>query len=309
MDAEQIRALVEASSKAAVEAAIAAMQQTSISKRKPDLPDFDKRNIDIWIKRVESAYTRSNVVSPKEKFAHLEAKIGVEVDPKINEFLYGTATDDTWIAFLDYLRERYGRSKRQQAAVILDGVKRECRRPSQLLSVIKERSANVSIDDLQKELVLRELPEEIQRVLISKIDDYTAQELADAADKHFDKDGRPLLQTTPTTSSVSFSRPFAEESAPPSDEATSGPVEGQINASFRPPQRRQHSFSSRGRGNSRGNSRGNGRGGQNSSSSKEKPKHTLCTYHERFGEKAYKCEAPCLMQSKDAPKAQPGQRA
>ena len=52
MDAEQIRALVEASSKAAVEAAMATVQGMNISKRKPDLPDFDVRNIEIWIKRV-----------------------------------------------------------------------------------------------------------------------------------------------------------------------------------------------------------------------------------------------------------------
>ena len=297
MDPEQIRALVEASSKAAVEAAMATVQSMNISKRKPDLPDFDVRNIEIWIKRVESAYVRANVTEAKEKFAHLEAKIGVEVDPKINEYLYGEANDANWSAFLSYLRLRYGQSKRQQAATILDGVKREGRRPSQLLSVIKEKSASVSIDDLHKELIFRELPEEIQRIITEKVDDLSAKEVAELADKHFDKDGKILIQPMPNTSSVSYTAPFPSE--PPTD-STQTSNAGEINAAFRP---KQHASSA-----ARGNRGGRGRGGS-SNRGKPAPKHSICHFHERFGEKAFRCEAPCLMQSTMPPKAKPEQRA
>ena len=294
MDAEQIRALVEASSKAAVEAALAAVQGMNTSKRKPDLPDFDVRNIDIWIKRVESAYVRANVTEAKEKFAHLEAKISIDVDPKINEYLYGEANDDNWSSFLSYLRQRYGRSKRQQAATILDGVSREGRRPSQLLSIIKERSANISIDDLHKEMILRELPAEIQRTITDKIDTLSAQEVAELADKHFDKEGKLLIQPTPNTSSVSFTPAFPVEL--PAEVATPANA-GEINAATRP-----HRQPSANRG-----SRGGNRGG---SSNRGKPaKHSICHFHERFGEKAFRCQAPCLMQSSTAPKAKPEQRA
>lgn len=307
MDADQIRALVEASSRAAVEAALASVQQTNASKRRPDLPDFDIRSIDIWIKRVESAYTRANVTAAKEKFAHLEAKIGVDVDPKINEFLFGDATDDSWTEFLKYLRQRYGRSKKQQAATILDGVKREGRLPTQLLSVIKDRSANVSIDDLHKELILRELPEELQRILTDDIDTLTAQQLADKADKHFDKDGRLLIRQAPTTSSVAFSLPFSpEELTPTGNSADSLPAEGNINAAFKPRggQQQRPPSASRGRGGNRG-----GRGNANHNRQQQQPKFGLCKFHERYGDKAYRCEAPCLMQTKEDPKAKPEQRA
>ena len=298
MNADEIRALVEASSRAAVEAAMASVQNMSLPRRKPDLPDFDTRNIEIWIKRVESAYIRANVTDAKEKFAHLEGKIGVETDPKINEFLFGDANDANWMEFLKYLRTRYGHSKKQQTAVFLDGVKREGRRPSQLLSFIKEKTKEVTVDDLRKELVLRELPAEVQRLLADKADSLTAEEVAAVADKHFDKDGHLLIQPPPTTSSVSFSLPFSQDDSS-SGHATSSADVGEINAATQAPRR---SFSaSRGRGN-RGGSNPNNR-------NQQKTKYSICTFHERFGDKAFKCEAPCLMQGKVAPKGKPEQRA
>ena len=90
-------------------------QQTQIRTRKPDLPEFDPRNIDIWIKRTEAAYDRAGICLPRDKFAFLESKFAVGANPSIDAFLYGPANDDTWSSFLTYLREEYGRTVRQEA--------------------------------------------------------------------------------------------------------------------------------------------------------------------------------------------------
>ena len=101
----------EAAAAAAATAAINAMQQqmqamtTSVSnantrRKKPEIPAFDKRHIDIWIRRIESAFERENITAANEKFAHLESKIGVDEDPKISEFLYGAKTEAQWQQFI-----------------------------------------------------------------------------------------------------------------------------------------------------------------------------------------------------------------
>ena len=115
-------------------------QQNACAGRKPDLPPFDAKRIEEWLRRVENAYTRASITSPQDKFAFLEGKISVELNPKINEFFNGPATADNWTALKDYLKKEYGRTRQQQAATLLDGVRREGRRPSQLFAQIKELS-------------------------------------------------------------------------------------------------------------------------------------------------------------------------
>ena len=56
MDEETIQRLMEA----AIRATQSNSTQHVQSLRKPDLPPFDKKNVDIWIKRVEAAYARVN---------------------------------------------------------------------------------------------------------------------------------------------------------------------------------------------------------------------------------------------------------
>ena len=178
-DAETIRSLTEA------------LQGLRATSKKPSLPAFDSKHIDIWIKRVESAYIRSSVVLPKEKFAFLEEKIGVDVDPKINEFLFGSHTEQSWTDFLAYLRRRYGKTQQQKAQAILNGPRRDGKRPSELLAHIKERVDDVSLDEVLKEMVVRELPTEIQRAMAKQTIDLTADETAQYADSFFDASGRP----------------------------------------------------------------------------------------------------------------------
>ena len=193
---------IKAAAIAAAEAAIRAMGSTAPKPRKPELPDFDRKNIDIWIKRVEAAYTRVGIVDAKDKFAHLEAKIKVDFDPQINKYLFGEATSARWDEFVRYLRSTYGRSKREEAATILDGVKRDGRRPTQLRSFIFDRIGNISMDEIVREMILRELPTEVQQSLQERADKMTSREVAEAADNFFDQDGRQILSNASSINTV-----------------------------------------------------------------------------------------------------------
>ena len=216
---DRITAALEAASQAA-SSATAALQALALnipqtthpaanSKRKrPELPALDKTNIHIWIQRVESAYAREDVTDPKQKFAFLESIIGVNLGPTINNFMFGEATVENWTAFLEHLKDIYGPTKETRCSIYLDGIKRNGLRPSDHLALIQDRVKDVTLDDLQKQLILRELPTDVKKLLQNKVEKLDAKATAMLADAHFAKDGQPLNANT-SVSSIS-SQPVPE---------------------------------------------------------------------------------------------------
>ena len=209
---ERITKALEQATQAAA-AAAAALQALSANnqqaapaaptakRKRPELPPFDKSNIHIWIQRVESAYAREEVTDPKQKFAFLESIIGVNLGPTINNFMFGEANAQNWDSFLDHLKDVYGPTKETRCSTYLDGLKRNGLRPSDHLALIQDRAKDVTLDDLQKQLILRELPTDIKRLLQDKVAGLDAQATATLADAHFAKDGQPL-NTVASVSSV-----------------------------------------------------------------------------------------------------------
>ncbi|MEE3022050.1 MAG: hypothetical protein VX367_05325 [SAR324 cluster bacterium] len=182
-------------------------QRNACSGRKPDLPPFDSKRIEEWLRRVENAYTRASIISPEDKFAFLEGRISVELNPKINEFFNGPATQENWTALKDYLRKEYGRTRKQQASTLIDGVRRDGKRPSQLFAQIKDLSKDATVDDIRKELLLREMPATVRSALAEKIETMTGEEAAAAADHYFDKNGKFLHDQLSNGSQASVSTP------------------------------------------------------------------------------------------------------
>ena len=217
---DRITAALEAATQAA-SAATAALQALSEAnnaradprpapkRKRPDLPAFDKTKIHIWIKRVEAAYAREEINDPKQKFAFLESIIGVNMGPIINSFMFGDATQANWDAFLKHLSDTFGPTKQMRCCTFLDGVKREGRRPSDHLAHIRDRGKEVTIDDLEKQLIFRGLPQDVQKLLQDKLEGKSALETAQMADQHFDQQGRPL------NSEASISSISAENDIPP----------------------------------------------------------------------------------------------
>ena len=297
-----------AQASAALEAATAALRVSH--KKKPEIPDFDHKNIEIWIRRVEAAYVRANITSASDKFAFLESKISVNFNPTIDEFLYGDATDARWEEFLVYLKDEYSLSKQQKAATFLDGIKRDGRRPSQHLARINQITKDLTLDDLRKESVLRGLPAEVLRVIAPRAKTMTAAEAAKMADDHFDKEGKSLhcSSNAPTVSHVTQSQQPIE-TPPPQGEEEDEPInavgrQSRFTPAFSGSQQRQgrsagrqySNFRSKSR-NNRGSNANNGNNSNNNNSSNASNfrggNNGMCFYHSNFGAKARKCEDPC----------------
>ena len=281
---------IKAAAIAAAEAAIRAMGNQGGRPRKPELPEFDKKNVDIWIKRVEAAYTRVGITETKDKFAHLESKFKVDFDPQINDFLFGEATPARWQEFIHYLRAAYGRTRRQEAATILDGVKRDGRRPTQLRSYIYDKIGTISIDEIVREMMMRELPIDVQRSLQERSDKMSSKELADAADAFFDQDGRPIHSSTSAVNAIE-------------DGAIGGEIEddADVNAvNFRHKQRGrfnrnppQKPFTPKQNGFTKPFSHNEAPKQAGSFQAPKTVGKPLCMKHRKFKDKAYSCEPGC----------------
>ena len=285
-----------------------ALSGLQASSRKPDLPAFDVNNIDKWIKRVESAYIRSGVTLPQEKFAFVESKIGVDVDPTIDEFLFGDATDGQWTAFCSYLRQRYGPTKRQQAAAVLEPIKRDGRIPSNFYSKLKETVGDVTLDDVLKEICIRALPSDIQQTICKATEKMSAQETMKYADSYFSNDGSRLHKTASSVNNVELPQQQQQQQQQPqfttayNDEQNNNHDVNAVFGRSRPQQNnggynsnnngggfKNFRSKSRGRSNSHFNSNSSNNGGPSASANNS----SICVYHENFGNRARQCRKPC----------------
>ena len=286
----------------AVEAALANVPRPTVcSNRKPDLPAFDRAHIEVWIQRVEAAYARASITSPKDKFAFLENKIDINLNPKLNDFLFGTPTATAWSDFLSYLREEYGTTKRQQAKALLDGIRRDGRRPSQFLAQVVEKTKDITIDDIRKEVVLRDLPAQVCHALAPYVDDSTAEQLAKLADDYFDREGQHLhASAAPAINNV--------ENAAETDDEDDGV--NAVGPNFRQRGKSKPPFSS-GRFTPAFDS-GNNKPPPTNQRPQTADRHSkppLCHFHTKFGDKAFRCQPGCIHFPLKDPKATAGRRA
>ena len=276
--------------------ATATANQPSARPRKPDLPQFDKKNVEIWICRVTSAYNRAGITQPKDRFAHLETLFDVSFNPKINTYLYGPATEEKWNEFLQYLRDEYGETRRQEANHMLQPLHRNGLRPTQLLAELTERTKKVTLDDIRKEKIIAALPADIQRAMIDKVESLTADETATIADRYFDKDGKPLQP--PASSTVSH-----VDAAPQKIDSNGNDGE-EISAIQNRQGRNFTQRSDRPQRHQRAKPDAPTRGTQAKVSSQP-----LCWRHMKFGKDAKFCEEGCALYTADQAKGQAGRRA
>ena len=192
-------------------------------------------------------------------------------------------------------------AQKSKAASVLDGISRDGRRPSQLLSHIDERLDDVSIDDIKKEMLLRQMPREVRHALSQQVKTKTATELAEMADSYFDQEGKPLHVSNATVSSLSsrFEKVTIEDL--PEDNDT------EVNAAFSF-QRGRSTFQQGSQQSRQQQSSSKFRSGRSKSRAPDIV-DGLCWPHRKFQDKAYRCSPGCTKYATfQAGNAQAGKR-
>ena len=289
------RTLAAAATTAAAGTAATSATSSNNHIKKVELPTFDKTNIHTWIRRVEAAFGRAGVTLPQDKFFFIESKIDVNLNPKVNEFLCGDSTEEKWDEFLEYLQSEYGRSKEQQASLFLRGIPREGLRPSQHLAKIRDLTKDVTLEDLIKEMVLRDLPPSIRQSLAERTD-LSPDDAAKAADCYFDKEGN-LKHKSPATTVNVVADSTASADTEDETEAVNAVSRGKPrnDRPYRGPNRQPTptpksftpAYSQGFRGRNSYGSRHQSRP-QNTSTTQR-----ICKYHTEFRDRAINCEPGC----------------
>ena len=274
----------------AVAAALANVPGPTVcSTRTPDLPAFDQKHIEVWIQRTEAAYSRASITSPKDKFAFLESKIDINLNPKLNSFLFGPPTEAAWTKFLKYLREEYGPTKREQANALLSGIRRDGRRPTQFLAQIVEKTKDLTLDDIRKEIVLRDLPPQVCHALSAYTKDSSAEEIAKLADDYFDREGQHLhAEATAPAASETFSEEDNINAVGFQQKGKTKAPTGNFTPAFDDNQSSSAANNDRPPQNQR---MGQQQQRQQSNSQHSSP---LCRYHSKWGDAAIKCAPGCV---------------
>ena len=282
-------------------------------KKKPELPPFDAKNVLIWIRRVEAAYSRVGVEEPKDKFAWLESMFQVKLDPQIDAFLYtNNNSAQNWADFIEYLKLQYGPTMRQKAQKLMGDIPRHDIKPSQFLLQLKDDVKDVTLDHILKEHVMKSIPPRIREIMGKEVESMSAEEVAKQADDFFDRQGRPVEKSLAQVNQVTANASSFSSSTLSSTETASAP----FTAAFSDEEDTDINFVNRsgGRGFNRArsinrgqrsrsrpsfnrqqsaSSTGNPSNNNASTSSSSSLPSNACRWHRRFGEKTRKCYAEC----------------
>ena len=295
-----------------------ALSSLQVSSRKPELPPFDKNSIDKWIRRVESAYIRSGITAPVEKFAFIESKFPVDEDPAVDEFLFGDPTEENWQALCSYLRQRHGKTKKQKVAAILEPMHMDGRTPSQYYAKLKQNYGDITLDDIVKEICVRQLPVDLQQTMCKDTEDLSAKDMMKHADRYFNPDGSRIHKKEPTVNAVkapanstTFSQPFVDKDTDDNntdinavrgrDNNQRGRQNGngfdggrsQSRGRFNNNNNGGYRGGNRNSGGSSGNNNNNNGPGRNNNNNQQQNDPQLCFYHNMYGDKAKKCDIGC----------------
>lgn len=228
-------------------------------------PPFWPKNPRVWFLQIESIFSIARISSDETKFRYLIANIDANTLDLVSDILESAPVGDKYSTLKSRIISLFSESDEKKLKRLLSGQVLGDQQPSIFLRTMQNLGRNQVGDNVIRSLFLEQLPENVRSILaISDQTDVT--KLAEQADKIMDI-ARPAVVST--------------ISSPKND--TIAELSKQIESL-----QRQFEGFGRGRNQQRSISR------KRSKSRDHNP--TYCWYHQRFGNKARKCNSPCTYQ-------------
>lgn len=250
------------------------------------IPPLWKSKIKLWFIQVESNFALAKITNDDTKYNHLISCIDAETLSTVSDILFSPPTADKYNALKSRLIAEFSASENEQIRQLISELHLGDDRPSQLLRKMRELGGKSVNDDFLKTLWFQRLPSEMQSILA--ISSESLDNLAKMADKISEV-------RTPTNTDVYSIRQATAGSAQRVSSLDEINVLRSEIASLTSAVERLSRERTR---DSRSPYRNKSPHPRRSSS---RPRHNTeyCFYHNRFGDRAKNCRAPCTFNQRE----------
>lgn len=248
----------------------AALQVASVVSPEGKIPPFWRQDPELWFSAVEQIFARCKISNSLSKFQLVVPKLEFDILQQAADILKRPSAEP-YEDLKKRLIETFSESENRRIMQLLEGKQLGDLKPSQLLRQMRQLAGTSASEEMLKPLWLRNLPPSMHAIL-SATEEKSLDKLAVVADRVHDIQ-QPVEVSAVSTSADRVSRLEAQI------EALSTQVAELVKLQRSGQQQRQRS--TRSRSASRGRRADGG----------------LCFYHNRFGDKARKCEGQCSWDS------------
>ena len=246
------------------------------------LPPFWPADPDLWFAQVEAQFSTRGITVEKTKFDYIVSALAPDTATTVRDLILSPPADSPYAALRKALIKRTVGSNQQKLQRLLGDVELGDQKPSQLLRRMRQLWSEDASEALLRELFLQRLPANVRMVLASSDPTITLDDLAEMADRIMEASGSAVAAVHATSASPNTT----ELECLRSEVHQLQELVRSLSMRFQPSRHRSPT-PSRHRSNSPA---------RHVPSSED---HTLCWYHQRFGDAATKCRPPCLRQGND----------
>lgn len=245
------------------------------------LPPFWKDNPVLWFAQAEAAFVIHRITSDESKFRYIILNADQSVLPFVADLITTPPERDRYQTLKDRICSTLGETSTTKIRKLLGSHELGDQKPSIFLQRLRNLAPGQVTDEILKSIFLEQLPENVRAILaVSEVQDLTR--LAAAADKVIEvtKPASTTIQAITGGQADTDNNKVLQEIA----ELRKQVKKLSVGDRYRRRSRSRGRPESRGRPSNRGRSHHR----QDSEDNAE-----YCYYHNRFGDKAFKCTQPC----------------
>ncbi|XP_026461133.1 uncharacterized protein LOC113362848 [Ctenocephalides felis] len=231
------------------------------------IPPFWENSPDLWFSQIEAQFDIATITNENTRFSYVIANLEEKQAQEVEDVIKQPPTENPYSYLKKVLISRLCASEETRIKQILSEEELGDRRPSQFLRHLRSLAGHTTIgESMFRSLWMQRLPAYIRAILQTQCD-LPLDKLAATADKILEV--QPLIHHVDSTKQVHYNKPSEQRQSDQLEELTK---------QVRDLQKQIRYLNQKGRSRSK---------------SRERVEYTKCWYHNQFGRKARKCQAPC----------------
>ncbi|XP_037970921.2 uncharacterized protein LOC119693005 [Plutella xylostella] len=249
------------------------------------VPPFWPEDPTLWFAQIEHQFELSRITADETKFYYLASQLEHQYAKEVRDIIKNPPATDKYLKLKTELIRRLSVSQQQRLNQLAMHEELGDRKPSQFLRHLQTLAGPSAPSDFLCTLWTGRLPQNIQTVIATQMEDLPLEKLAELADKVFE-----IAPPSPQVASTS-----AAPAVPPHYDILTKQISELTRqvAMLNTMVNQTHHSRSRSRSRS-----------QNRSRSRSRPRqppadHPYCFYHFTYGSKARKCKSPCKYSSEN----------